>query len=55
MTVLPARMTQREAAIEAVQKIGLRVISDINESLFDDVSEWRDMFFRRLQELKKFV
>ena len=55
MTVLPARMTQREAAIEAVQKIGLRVISDINESLFDDVPEWRDMFFRRLQELKKFV
>ena len=54
-TVLPVRMTQREAAIDAVKHIGLRQVKDIDASLFDDVSEWCDMFFLRLNELKKYL
>lgn len=52
--VLPECMTQRESAIDAVKHIGLRQVKDIYISLFDDTTEWRDMFFRRLNELGKF-
>lgn len=54
-TVIPVRMTQREAAIDAVKHIGLRQVKDIDASLFDDVPEWCDMFFLRLNELKKYL
>ena len=47
-------MTQLEAAIDAVKYIGLRQVKDIDTSLFDDATEWRDMFFRRLNEFGKF-
>ena len=33
-TVLPDRMTQREAAVEAVKKIGLRQIKEVDMSIF---------------------
>lgn len=51
-TVYPERKTQREAAIEAVRNIGLRQIKDIDEEIFEDRTEWKVMFFRRLEELK---
>lgn len=51
-TVLPAHMTQREAALDAVEHIGLHLIKNIDKSLFDDAPEWSDMFFMRLEELK---
>lgn len=53
-TVFPERKTQREAAIEAVRKIGLHQVKEIDGELFEDETEWRDMFFRRLEELKKY-
>ena len=53
-TVLPQKMTQRMAAIEAVQKIGLRQSSDFNIEKFGDMKEEADMFLRRLAELKKY-
>ncbi|MGN0324450.1 MAG: hypothetical protein ACI4DZ_15195 [Oliverpabstia sp.] len=51
-TVYPDKMTQREAAIEAVKNIGLHQIKDIDESFFEDAMEWKEMFFQRLEELK---
>lgn len=51
-TVYPAKMTQREAAIEAVRNVGLRQIKEIDAEIFGDNIEWRTMFFRRLEELK---
>ena len=52
-TVLPRKMTQREAAIEAVQKIGLRQISDIDRTVFGDMEPEYEMFMQRLNELQK--
>ncbi len=51
-TVLPERMTQREAAIEAVRKIGLRQIREMDMSEFGDRKKEAEMFSRRLAELK---
>ncbi len=53
-TVYPERKTQREAAIEAVQQIGLPLRKEIEPDIFEDQTEWKDMFFRRLKELKKY-
>lgn len=50
-TLLPRQLTQREAAIEAVQKIGLRQIRDIDMSIFGDMTEQAEMFMCRLNEL----
>lgn len=51
-TVYPEKRTQREAAIEAVRNIGLHQIKDIDEDIFDDEMEWKEMFFQRLGELR---
>ena len=43
--------TQSEAALEAVQAVGLNQIAEIRESWFSDDAR-RDMFFRRLTLLR---
>ena len=48
------KMTQREAAIEAVRKVGLNQIYDINEDWFED-NDTKAMFFERLKFLKELV
>jgi hypothetical protein len=48
------KMTQREAAIEAVEKIGLNMISPINKDWFYS-KENREMFFRRLEILQNAI
>ena len=48
----PNKMSQKEAAIEAVQKIGLNQIKEIDYSWFKDNSQ-REMFINRLEILKK--
>lgn len=52
-TVLPRKMTQKEAAIEAVKSIGLRQITDIDMSIFDDMPYVKEMFLKRLSVLKE--
>ena len=52
-TVLPEKMTQREAAVEAVGKIGLRQIREVDMSGFGDMKKEAEMFCRRLEELKR--
>lgn len=54
-TVLPRKMTQREAAVEAVRKIGLRQIRRMDRSKFDGMEAEAAMFERRLEELRKYV
>jgi hypothetical protein len=51
-TVLPRKLTQKEAAIEAVKAIGLRQIRDINVNMFGNLTDEAEMFHRRLEELK---
>jgi len=51
-TVFPRRMTQREAAVEAVQKIGLRQIREMDLSEFGDMEKEAEMFQMRMNELK---
>ena len=53
-TVYPERKTQREAAIEAVGHIGLPQIKEIDPDIFEDETQWKEMFFRRLEELKRY-
>lgn len=52
-TVLPLRMTQREAAIEAVKAIGLRQIKEMDMQQFENMDKEAEMFQKRLNELKK--
>ena len=54
-TIYPRKLTQREAAIEAVKKIGLPQIQEMDMSAFDDMTMEAEMFRRRLEELRNFV
>lgn len=54
-TVEFRKLTQREAAIEAVQAIGLRQIRNVDPAIFDGMDQEREMFQFRLTELKKYV
>ena len=49
------RMTQREAAIDAVKHIGLRRIRDVDMSKFVDMDQEAEMFIKRLTELQKYA
>ena len=54
-TVLPDRMTQREAAVEAVKKIGLRQIKEVDMSIFGSMKKEAEMFSKRLAELRRYM
>ena len=49
----PIPITQKEAAIEAVKKIGLNQISPINPNWFQNDQQKYEMFLKRLSILKK--
>ena len=48
------KLSQREAAIEAVHAVGLNQIAEVRPAWFEDPAV-RDMFFRRLETVKKAV
>lgn len=54
-TVLPRKLTQREAAIEAVKKIGLPQIKEMDMSKFESLKKEAEIFLMRLNELKKYT
>lgn len=54
-TVLPRHLTQREAAIEAVEQIGLRQIKEMDMSRFENLEKEAKMFEMRLAELKRYI
>ncbi|MBQ4068670.1 MAG: hypothetical protein IJC76_05415 [Lachnospiraceae bacterium] len=43
-TLFPRSLSQREAAIEAVKKIGLPQIREVDMSVFDDMKNEAEMF-----------
>ena len=46
-------VTQREAALDAVRRIGLNQIREVDPAVFDAQPEWEEMFRRRLEVLRK--
>lgn len=54
-TVYPEKMSQKEAAIKAVKKIGLNQIKEIDENIFINAMDWKDMFYKRLEILRETV
>ena len=46
-------LTQKEAAVLGVKKIGLNQIKEIPEDCFRNLSEYQEMFKARLEVLKK--
>ena len=53
-TVMPQRMTQKEAAILAVKKIGLHQIAEIEKDWFVGREQDYDMLMQRLEILKMY-
>lgn len=51
-TVFGKKMTQKEAAIEAVTRIGLNQVEDVKKECFDALPEYYEMFTERLKVLK---
>lgn len=54
-TVYPRKLTQREAAIEAVKEVGLRQIKEVDMNLFGEWKKEAEMFLKRLDELRKVI
>ncbi len=52
-TVLPKRLSQRAAALEAVEHIGLRQKKEMDLDLFEDMALEREMFQKRLLNLNR--
>lgn len=51
-TVFGERLTQREAAVHAVQRIGLNQLRELDETSFAALSQYYPMFLQRLALLK---
>jgi len=51
-TVFGQKLTQREAAIQAVKAVGLNQIGEIDVSAFETLPQYREMFEARLALLK---
>lgn len=51
-TIPGRKLTQLEAALEAVQQIGLNQVEELDNDLFTEEPELGDMFWRRLQRLR---
>lgn len=54
-TAFGRKMTQKEAAVEAVKKIGINQINDVEKNCFGELPQFYDMFCRRLELLKMLV
>ena len=46
-------MTQKEAAIAAVRKIGLHQTAEVQKEIFAELPQYYEMFTRRLELLKE--
>lgn len=51
-TLFGKRGTQKEAAMEAVRKIGLNQINEVERSCFSELPQYYEMFCKRLEVLK---
>lgn len=51
-TVFGKHMTQKEAAIQAVTKIGLNQLREIDKAVFAELQQYYEMFLKRLELLR---
>lgn len=51
-TAFGKRMTQKEATVQAVTKIGLNQLREIDKSVFVELPQYYDMFLQRRNLLK---
>lgn len=51
-TAFGVKMTQKEAAVGAVREVGLNQIKEVEEEVFDRLSQYFEMFGKRLELLK---
>jgi hypothetical protein len=51
--ILGRKMTQREAAVEAVRRIGLNQIREVEADVFARLPQYEGMFRQRLALLKE--
>lgn len=52
LTTFGVRMTQKEAAMQAVQRIGLNQLQEVNSAIFERLPQYEQMFRRRLELLR---
>ena len=55
LTVGKRHLSQREAAVEAVRRIGLNQIDDVNDAMLERHSGWRNIFRMHLHYLQKHI
>lgn len=51
-TVFRSHMTQREAALQAVERVGLNQIKEVEQDCFAQLPQYYDMFMKRLELLR---
>lgn len=51
-TMFREHISQKEAAVKAVEKIGLHQIKEVREELFGELPQFREMFYKRLALLR---
>lgn len=51
-TAFGVKMTQQEAAVEAVKAIGLNQVKEVKEEIFNELPQYYEMFKKRLEHLK---
>lgn len=54
-TLFGRRATQKEAALEAVKKIGLNQLKEVSKEFFSELPQYYSMFSQRLELLKSYI
>lgn len=52
-TMFRRHMTQQEAAVQAVERVGLNQTAEVREEIFADLPQYYNMFLQRLDVLKR--
>lgn len=52
LTMFGQHLSQREAAVRSVKEIGLNQISEIDQGIFNELPQFYEMFWKRLELLK---
>ena len=51
-TMFGEHMNQKEAAIKSVEKIGLNQIKEVSKEIFNELPQFYEIFYKRLELLK---
>ena len=55
LTGFGVKMTQREAALQAVEKVGLNQLCAVDSSVFENLPQFEAMFRKRLALLREHI